>query len=224
MRHSTTIFLSTACVLVFVGLIALLIVMAVLSSRRERERRAELTRWAGSRGWAAVPPGVRPGWVSWLPGRGRLRLQFSGPYRARPASAADYSYTTSTPNGNGGTTTATHHFCAFVVHTRLRYPNLLVHTRGAGSKLWRHLTGPGHTELGHTPFDEQYKVVTNDPPTARRLLTPALVQAHLAGYLPDWHLQDQDLLTYHQGRLTPTLLEAGLARTAAIADLIEPQD
>jgi hypothetical protein len=213
--------LALACVLGVAGLIALAAVALVHAQKQERRRRTTLASWAGARHWQVYPDDRMVPWKALLPGRGRLHLLLTGTYQGRPAATADYSYTTTSSSGDS-TTTTTHHYCAFVVHTRQRHPAVSVVSRGSGSKLWRNLTGPNRVEVGHPAFDERFKVVAADRNAARRVLGPQLVEAHLAGHLPDWHLYDQSLLTYHPGLLSPARIEAGLARTAAIADLIEP--
>jgi hypothetical protein len=219
---TVTFTLGALCLPVMAGLVTMLVLGLVRAQRRDRQRNAAIVGWAAARGWELHRDRPHAPWTDPLPGKGRLDLLLTGALRGRQAAAADYSYTTTSSTGDGSTTTSTHRYQVFVARVRGSYPALAVVSRRTGSKLWRNLTGPGRTETGHAAFDEQYRVVTDSPEVARRLLTPALRHAHIAGRVPDWHLYHQDLLTYQPGRLSPDTIETALTALAHVADLLEP--
>ncbi|BCJ56429.1 hypothetical protein Asp14428_79040 [Actinoplanes sp. NBRC 14428] len=161
-----------AGLLLCVAVVVVLVVLAaVVGRRRERERREALQGWAAAHGWMLVPnPAVD--WSSRLPGRNRrgVTLALTGPLWGRRASVADYSYTettsTSTPDGNGGTThgtrSTTHHYTVLVVHLDRPSAYVGIQPRGILSKWGRALFGAGST-LGHERFDHDFRVVGNRP-------------------------------------------------------------
>ena len=76
-------------------LIVLVIVAAVVSARRERERQEALRHWAARHGWQVVD---RPqvDWGRRMPGRNKrgVSLALFGTLGGRPVAVADSSYTT----------------------------------------------------------------------------------------------------------------------------------
>ncbi|MGI5180371.1 hypothetical protein ACQEVZ_29045 [Dactylosporangium sp. CA-152071] len=207
--------------------IVLIVVTAVVSARRERERVEALRVWAKRHGWQVV---VRPqvDWGRRMPGRNRrgVSLALFGTVGGRPVSIADYSYTTSSTstdaNGTTHTTSTTHHHVAVVVRLRMPRPTVAVHKRGGGSKLWRSLFGDKATAIGYEAFDSAYRVNASDPSLVRAVIGGQLVAEHVAGWLPDWSVEGNELLTFFQGRLgAPDNIPGQVAPLLRVADLIE---
>ncbi|AGZ43566.1 hypothetical protein [Actinoplanes friuliensis] len=217
-----------ACLLVVGGLITGLV---ILQRRQERRRLASLQHWAFTNDWRLVPhPNVD--WANRLPGRNRrgVTLALTGPLWGRRASVADYSYTestsTSSPDGNGGTThgtqTTTHSYTVLVVHLERPSPYLGIQPRGVLSKWGRALFGTG-TALGHERFDKDFRVV-GEPGASPYRLQPALLAAHVDGAAPPWTLVGTDLLTFRPGRLgDPASIPQLLGPLFRVADLLTGQ-
>ncbi len=193
-------------------LVALIVVAAVISARRERERRERLRHWATRYEWAYVErPAVD--WTARLPGRNRrgVSLLLSGVLDGHPVSVAEYSYTethTSTTHNASGTTSTstsstTHHFVVVVVRLPRPGPSVEVVPRHGLSKLGRALFGDRPTALGYEPFDRAFRIAAKDPGAARYLVGPALAGEHIAGRVPAWSLHGTELVTYRSGRLGP---------------------
>ncbi|MEV4642599.1 hypothetical protein AB0J80_35170 [Actinoplanes sp. NPDC049548] len=208
--------------------VAAVVLAVVVGRRRERERREALQTWAAAAGWTLVSdPAVD--WSDRLPGRNRrgVTLALTGPLWGRRASVADYSYTetstTSTPDGQGGTThgtkSTTHHFTVLVVHLDRPSQYLGIQPRGTLSKWGRALFGAG-AELGHERFDKDFRVV-GEPGASPYPLSAALLAAHVDGAVPAWTLQGTDLMTCTPGRLKdPASIPQLLGSLYRVADLL----
>jgi hypothetical protein len=224
MESSAIVVSVVAC---FAAVVVLIVVAAVVAARRERERQEALRLWAKRHGWQVVD---RPqvDWGRRMPGRNRrgVSLALFGTMGGRPVAIGDYSYTTSSTstdaNGTSHTTTTTHHHVALVVRLRMPRPSVAVHRRGGGSKLWRSLFGDKATAIGYEAFDGAYRVNAPDPSLVRSVLGGALVAEHVAGRLPDWSVEGNELMTFIQGRIgAPDSIPAQLAPLLRVADLIE---
>jgi hypothetical protein len=181
------------------GFIALAILLAVVAVRRERERKEGLGRWATYNGWIMT---LRPAvdWGRLLPGRNRrgVTLALSGTVEGHPVTIAEYHYTetTSSTNANGSSTSSSTTYPLRPARGAIEPPRP-EHQRlstGALSKFGRSLFGDRATAIGHEPFDNEYRVAAKDASVVPYVLRPALVQEHVAGRLPGWSLEGQDLL------------------------------
>jgi hypothetical protein len=189
----------------FVAICICMVVLAVplglLGARRTRRRRAAMTDWALRNGWTAAPA-LAAEWIGRLPGRNRrgVSLALSGTVRGWPVTVAEYSYTTAT-SGSDGQTQTTHRYIVVVVRMPAPSPAVTVKPRGAGSRALRAIFGSRAGPSDNDEFNRRFDVDTEDPVTAQRLFTAALVNQHLAGELPHWSLSGHDLVTYQSGRI-----------------------
>lgn len=202
----------------FIGVPVVLITVAV---RAERRRKRALWQWATQHGWMFAEHSWAQ-WVSRLPGGGRraLGVTMSSMLGGRWVTVAEHSYTTTTSSGDS-TTTQTHHYIAVVVVLDRPLPAVAVTGRGAMSKVGRALLGDRPTATGYAGFDARFRIKSADPNFARWLVGKPLIDAHLAGVVPDWSLVGQELLTYRPGRLRdPNAIPALAAPLAQVADLL----
>ncbi|GAA3449788.1 hypothetical protein [Dactylosporangium matsuzakiense] len=205
----------------------LLVLAAVVSRRRERERRERLEVWAVQHRWQYVPRPVNEWWRR-LPGHNKrgVSLALSGVVGGRPVSVAEYSYTTTSttsgPDGSTSTSSQTHHFIVWVVRVRGSWPELSVHRRGAVSRFGRTLFGDRATALGYEPFDSAFRIRAARPETVRTVFGRDLVAEQLSGRLPEWSLYGGDLMVVESGRLAePDGIPARFGPLVRVADLIE---
>jgi hypothetical protein len=216
---------STVTGLVVCGgaVVAGLVLLIVFAHRREKSRRQGLERWALQHEWQVI----RKPQVDWgrrMPGRNKrgVTLALSGLMRGRPVTVAEYEYTTTTGTTGTTTNTETHRFVLLLAVLRQAHPAVAVYQRGSLSKLGRTLFGDKPTAIGYEPFDRTYRVSAQDPGAVRAVLTPALVNEHVAGQLPTWSLEGRELLTYRRGRIgDPATIPAQLEPLLRLADLIE---
>jgi hypothetical protein len=203
--------------------VALTIAAVIAGRRRERRRTDRLQAWARQNGWTVIPhPAVH--WGARLPGGNRrgVTVAVSGAVSGRPVSVAEYvatvAQTTSAPDGMGGTTTSTttttHHYTAAVAALSRPMPYVAVERRGRVSRLARAVLGPGETASGNADFDRAFRIRTAEPAGVRRWCTPALIDAHLRGQMPDWSVTGTEVLTFRAGRLDPSTIPDEAARIA----------
>jgi hypothetical protein len=102
-------------------------------------------------------------------------------------------------NGSSTSSSTTYHYVLLVARLNRPGPSISVYRRGALSKFGRSLFGDCATAIGHEPFDIEYRVAAKDASVVPYVLRLALVQEHVAGRLPEWSLEGQDLLTYRRG-------------------------
>jgi len=205
-------------------LIALLVMAVVVSARKERERQQTLGRWAAQHGWH-VTHHPKVAWGRRMPGRNRrgVSLALSGRIGGRPVTIAEYSYTqTSTSADNRSQSSTTYRHVLMIARLARPAATVAVFRRGAMSRFGRSLFGDRATAIGYEPFDSAYRVAADDARLVRTVLVPQLVTEHIAGHLPDWSLEGDELLTFRDGRIedTATILP-GFAPLLRVADLID---
>jgi hypothetical protein len=201
--------------------VALLVLLIVVNHRREKARRLALEQWALAHEWQIIR---RPqvDWGRRMPGRNKrgVSLAVSGMLHGRPATIAEYSYTTTTSGANGTTSTETHRFVLLLIRLGREHPTMAVHRRSGLSKLGRTLFGDKPTAIGYEPFDSKYRITG----AVGSVLAPALVNEHVADALPVWSLEGRELLTYRVGRIgDPATIPGQLEPLLRVADLIEPR-
>jgi hypothetical protein len=208
----------------FGGFITLVVVLAVIARRNERERQDALFQWATQHEWQMTRrPPVQ--WGRRLPGEHKrgVSLAINGTLAGRPVAIGEYSYTTTSSAGpNGATSTQTHHYVVTVVWLRRPVPTVAVFRRGSMSKLGRTLFGDRATAIGYEAFDNAFRVAANDPRLVPTVIRPSLVAEQLAGRLPEWSVEGQELLAWREGRIgDPHSIPAQFGPLLHVADLIE---
>jgi hypothetical protein len=207
----------------FLGALVVL-VMAVRKAtiRAERRRRDALYAWTMVSGWRMYEGDVGTSWrhrLHHLPGF-RIRRLVTGMVHGLPVTAADCRYETSSTDANGHTQTSEVNLAVFVAALPAGWPDIEVRPRRLGSRLLRALGRHSPVELGHPPFDQRFQVEAADPYTARTLLTPALVDAHLRGQVHGWGIHGGELLVTEAHRLTPEAVPPGADRLRRLADML----
>jgi hypothetical protein len=212
-------------VVVFGGLIALVVVLVVYGGRRERAQLEAFGQWALRNEWQFVPqPAVA--WAQRLPGHNRrgVTLALFGLIGGRHTAIGEYQYTTTSTSQMGEqttTSTQTHRYVVMVTWLSRPGPTLSVARRRALRRVGRALFGDRNT-VGFEPFDSAFHVDTDDPTASRRLLGQNLVAEQVAGWLPEWSLTGNELMTVRQGRIgDPAGIPAQLAPLLRVADHLE---
>jgi hypothetical protein len=224
MEPSSFIVGGVAC---FAAFVALIVIFAVVTSRRERDRQDALRLWAASCGWQATRrPAVD--WGRRMPGRNSrgVTLALSGTIAGRTVTIGEYHHTRTTSSTSStdmsSSSTTTYHYVLMVVRLRRPGPTIAVFRRGAMSRFGRSLFGDRATAIGYEPFDSAYRVAADDATSVPSVLGQALVAEHVAGRLPDWSLQGDELLTFREGRIgEPASIPGQFAPLLRVADLLE---
>jgi len=216
------------CCALVVGLITL----AAVAARRRAQRRADgLRSWAQQNGWVVIErPDV--GWGARLPGGARrgVSVAVSGVMRGRRVSVGEYATTdtqfTTVTDGAGGTSTSTtshtHHYTVAVAMLTRPLPDTAIERRGGTSRLARAIAGPGDSATGNAAFDRAYRIRTTSPSSIPAWCSPALLDAHLHGHVPEWSVHGIELLTYRSGRLDPAVIGPQAEQVAYLAALLDP--
>ncbi|MEC3952642.1 hypothetical protein VMT65_06335 [Nocardia sp. CDC153] len=173
-----------------------------------------------------VTPRVR--WLSRVPGRHRRSLGVSLTARlgGRWVTVTEYSYVTRSGSGDSETTTR-YHYIVVVVQMDRAHPWLAVHQRGLMSQFGRALFGDAPTATGNVLFDSRFRIDAFDAGHAKVMVSPGLVQAHIAGAVPQWSLVGNELLTYvrtYDKIRDPNQVPLYAAQLLRVADLMGPVD
>ncbi|MGH7870567.1 MAG: hypothetical protein ACREP9_23695 [Candidatus Dormibacteraceae bacterium] len=210
----------------------------VVRKVRNRRYRDGVAAWAATHeGWSYREGGGGP-WAQQLEqGQARgVTFHIDGTRRNRPVTVAHYWYRTSADAAATGwvegSYTTTHDLTVCLVHLPGVYPAISVKIRGAvypaipvkardiGWRIARGLGFPVLYGLGEDAFDRVYQVRTEVPELSRSVITPALVEAHLAGTVPPWSLREHDLLATWNGKVKPDLIPSHLDQLLNVADLL----
>lgn len=204
------------------ALVILVTAVRKAAIRAERRRRDALYAWTMVSGWRLYEGDLATSWrhrLHHLPGF-RIRRLVTGMVYGLPVTAADCRYETSSTDANGNAQTSEVDLAVFVGVLPGGWPDIEVRPRRLGSRLLRALGRHSPVELGHPPFDQQFQVEAADPHTARTLLTPALVDAHLRGQVRGWSIQGGELLITETRRLTPEVIPPGADRLRGLAAML----
>lgn len=195
-------------VVVFIGgMIALVVWSVKAGNRRRRERQHLFASMATSCGWQWVESNndlVRR-WTGAPFGRGSTRRTgnvVSGVHNGHEFVFFDYSYTTSSTDGQGNSTTQTHPYSVYAVRLPAPAPYLQVNQKGLFAKLGAAL-GFERFTLGQPAFDQTLKASTSHPQFARDVLSPDVVRLALTHQDVPWRIEGQDILCWTAGSHTP---------------------
>jgi hypothetical protein len=212
------------------GAIALMVIVAVviiavtvMASAAERERVEALMAWARERGWTYDKE--RPELVDRFSGtpfrsgrsNARAKHVLCADHRGHRVLAYEYSYTTTSHNGQTSTTT-THHYGIVAVATPTT-PVLEVKTEHLGHTLLG-LLGVHDLQVGEQAFDDTFRIATEDDSFALAVLDPELRSWLLerVGERAPFRFTGRHLLSWTSGKLDP---DAVVARADTLTDLLE---
>ncbi|WP_017580328.1 type III secretion system chaperone family protein [Nocardiopsis valliformis] len=215
--------MSGGAIALMVIAVIVIIAVAVVASAAERERMEALVAWARERGWTYDKE--RPELVDRFSGtpfqsgrsNAKAKHVLCADHRGHRVLAYEYTYTTTSHNGQTSTTTA-HHYGIVVVGTPLT-PVLEVRTEHFGHILLG-LLGVHDLQVGEQTFDDTFRIATEDDAFALTVLGPEL-QAWLLERVEErgpFRFSGQHLLSWTSGKLDP---DAVVARADTLIDLLE---
>ncbi|MFE1168503.1 hypothetical protein [Nocardiopsis sp. NPDC058789] len=206
-------------------MIAVVIVIAivVMSSAAERQRAEYLETWARERGWSYERE--RPELTYRFHGtpfrsgrsNAKARHVLTADHRGHRVLAFEYSYTTTSHNGQN-TTTTTHCFNVVAVGTP-RTSVLEVRNEHLGHTLLG-LLGVHDLQVGEPTFDGTFRITAQDDAFALAVLGPELRAWLLAGAeerVP-FRFTGDHLMTWGSGRIEP---DAVVTDADTLIDLLE---
>lgn len=196
--------------------------LGVLGWRAGRRRRQAMQELAATMGWAYAARD--DAWARRWPGAPfgvgdarQVRNVVTGVWRGREVVAFDYSYQTSTTDGQGHRTTTLHRFgvCALALPAPL--PRLQVTPERALTRIGRALGVPG-IELESEEFNRSFRITCPDPRFASDVLHPRTMELLLAEGDVAWRVEGSELLCWDAGQQRPAQVLERLDLLAAIAD------
>ncbi|MGE7002961.1 hypothetical protein ACQKHK_12560 [Staphylococcus capitis] len=220
--------------------VLVLVALAIWGYLRDRRRQDAIIRWAARSGWTIQKDAQVP-FLNRLPGyeRRKISLLLHSTISGRPVAVAEYSWTRANPGSSyadagdgildslvpdlfGDPSLNSHHFVVTAVRLPRPYPPLSVARRRHGLYgLRQKMAGGKAVSLDYPPFDDKFRVTTNQQELARRLLGPTLVAEHVDGRLPTWSVVDHDLISWRPGRLDdPEKIPEEIAPLLRVADLL----
>ncbi|MFE9243740.1 hypothetical protein [Nocardiopsis sp. NPDC006938] len=203
--------------------VVIIIAIAVMASAAERQRAEALESWARERGWNYDRE--RPELVDRFSGtpfrsgrsNAKARHVLTADHRGQRVLAFEYSYTTTSHNGQN-TTTTTHCFTVVTVSTPAT-PVLEVRLEHLGHALLG-LVGVHDLQVGERVFDQAFRITAQEDAFALAVLEP-VVRAWLLedpeGRVP-FRFSGDHLLGWSSGRIDPDTVVAG---ADTLIDLVE---
>lgn len=201
----------------------IIIAVAVMASAAERERVEALVAWARDHGWNYDKE--RPELVDRFSGapfqsgrsNAKAKHVLCADHRGHRVLAYEYTYTTTSYNGQSSTTT-THHHSIVAVRTP-HTPVLEVRTEHFGHTLLG-LLGVHDLQVGEQTFDDTFRISAEDDAFALAVLEPQL-QAWLLERVEErapFRFAGDHLLRWSTGKLDP---DAVVADADTLIDLLE---
>lgn len=203
--------------------VVVIVVIAVMSAAAERERAEALAAWARERGWnydRERPELVdRFSGAPFRSGRSNARAThvLCADHRGHRVLAYEYTYTTTSHNGQS-TTTTTHRYSVVALSTP-HTPVLEVRAEHFGHALLG-LVGVHDLRVGERVFDDTFRIAAQDDVFALAVLGPDL-RAWLLERVQErapFRFTGGHVLAWSTGRLEPDAVVAG---ADTLVDLIE---
>lgn len=206
--------------LFFIAFAVLVGYLAYRSYQQSKKRAEALMTWATQNGWQFEVED--DSWCQRWNGapfnegdHRRARNVIIGQANGRPFAAFDYSYQTHSSNGQGGSSTTTHHYFVFSLAMPTVLPMLQVTPESMFSRLGNAF-GLTDIELESEDFNRAYRVHSNDPKFASDVLTPRTMEQLLAEPHLSWRIEGLDIMSWQNGTLTPQACSVVQSRLAMV--------
>lgn len=206
---------------VFLAALPVLGYFAYRSYQANQKRKALLFTWATNSGYqyAVEDDSMCGRWNGDPFGEGdhqRAQNVITGTAKA-PFSAFDYSYETHSSDGRGGRTTTTHHYCVTALQLPSYLPMLQVTPENVLTRIG-HTLGLDDIDLESEDFNRKFRVHANDRKFASDCLTPRTMQALLTRPDVSWRISGTDILTWAEGRMSPSSVLKDLSTLQLVID------
>ncbi len=214
--------------LLFVGFLALVVVVVVVGHLQAKKRREGLAAYAASQGWTYTEQdqSLLDRFEGAPFGTGQDREAFNvlrGTAHERPVVVFDYEYvtTSTTTDAEGHTKTErhTHSFSVMAVNTGAVMPALEVTPEGLVQRFFGRLTN-SDIELESEDFNRAFTVTCPNRRFASDVLHPRMMEQLLRWPELAWRFDADSLLAIRPGKHDIPEIEAKLAALDAILDNI----
>lgn len=209
-------------VLLVGGLIALVVVMAVVGQQNRKRRQLEFGRLAANFGLQFIPADNSFGrrysdGHSPFQSGGTVRNILLGGYRGRPVCLFQYVYTTTSYNGTT-TTSTSHPFAVWIVGLPRPVPLFSVGHEGIFGGKVAAAMGFRRLDIGDPSFDDVFKIKSDNEWFGRRVLHPAVIDLLRRTGPWDWRFSGPNMISFQAGVFEPA---AALPRLDLMCDLID---
>jgi hypothetical protein len=207
----------------FVAFVALIVVLAVWSYKKNQERLAALQGLARSKGWQCIPgdpynlPERWPGDPFHSGYARRATNVITGGVGSHPMIAFDYEYKEDSTDSNGRSSTTTYHYAVCALGLACALPDLTVSPEGVLSRIGQAL-GMQDIELESEDFNRRFRVKCHNPKFATDVLSPRTMELLLRAGKLHFRFAGTDVVSAHSGQLQPADL---LNRTAVLAGVVD---
>jgi hypothetical protein len=207
----------------FVAFVALIVVLAVYSYKKNQARLAAIQGLALSKGWqytAADPYGLPDRWPGrpFHSGYGRRATNVvTGQVGSHPMIAFDYEYKEDSTDSKGHSSTTTYHYAVCALGLACPLPELDVTPEGVLSRIGQAL-GMQDIELESEDFNRRFRVKCPNPKFATDVLSPRTMELLLNAGKPHFRFAGTDVVSAQSGALEPADL---LNRTAVLAAVVD---
>ena len=200
--------------------VALVLAGAYYNWQREQKRRDLLAQWVLANKWTIAPRDDQ--WCARWTGapfdtgdHRRACNVITGTWKNNGFVSFDYSYQTHSSNGQGGTSTQTHHYAVSAVHLSGYLPKLQVTPETMLARVGDAVGLSQDIELESEDFNRAFRVQANNPKFASDVLTPRTMQLLLARPHFSWRIDGADILCWQHGEQEPA------AVTAVVSTLLD---
>jgi len=196
---------------------------AVWGYRRDAQRRQLLMQFCAANRWryCADDPSLTVRWHGTPFGEGdhrRARNVLVGNDRGGPFVAFEYSFVTGGEQGRWGGRRTTHRYAVCALGLPVPLPRLQVEPEG----LLRRAGQAGGLGVGvqleSEDFNRRFTVSARQPKFASDVLGPRTLQALLAAPPTAWRIEGADLVSWHEGQLTPVDVLAHLSTLSRVVE------
>jgi hypothetical protein len=173
---------------IFVGGVALLIILVVRASLRERERRVRLHAHAAQLGWHPIA-GPVPDPVAEAARSRRTKLALGARQSGYDAWVVWHQWTES--SGSDSNSSRTVDLTRYFLWLGPPYPDVKLVRRTSIGGYFKPVRGIG---TGDMEFDKRFLIKPADRHDAVQMVTPEIRQAMLAGYFANWEISGGTLI------------------------------
>jgi hypothetical protein len=219
MESALSLLGGSACVVVPIAFVVLVVLLARAQARRTAERRQTFAAWAAQREWEYRPadPAVVGRFRGDPFGRGSQRRATNvvlGRHDGRHFAAFDYHWTTSS-----GDHSTSHVASVLAMNLGVTAPDLGVVPSSLLGRLFRGFASSPYA-TGDPEFDRLFLTSSPSPEFARDVLTRDVMDLALRSPGLSWRITGDSLLVVREGAHYPAELDAKLAFMDALLDRI----
>jgi hypothetical protein len=211
-------------VLLIVGILALIILIAVIAHQVEKKRRAAFQAWASKNGWSYNPARDRElyhrfNFLNKL-NKGSNRYGFhylGGQWQGYEACGFSFHYETHSSDSKGNRTTHHHYLGVVVLEIEKSFPELRIQPEGWLHR-FGHAVGFQDIDFESVEFSKAFEVKSEDKKFAYDFCHTGMMEYLLENRSTSMELEGRFLVSFDRNRLEPDEIEPHLNHLISIRD------